>query len=176
MLESDTMSTRTIVRAGLIAALYAALTLALRPISYGPVQLRVSEALTILPVFMPEAVPGLALGCAVANSQGPIGMLDVVFGTLATVLGALGTYALRKKPFYAMACTVVANALIVPAYLPIVFGPSVFPGWFGPGIGLYFAGVVTVGLGEAVAVYVFGGVLWAALRRARAFEPGEGRS
>jgi uncharacterized membrane protein len=159
------MSTRTVVRAGLIAAAYVALTLALAPISYGPVQFRVSEALTILPMFTPAAIPGLAVGVLVANWLGPIGPLDVIFGTLATLLAAGGTYALRKRPLLAMACPVIANALIVPAYLPIALGASDFPRWFGGPAGLYITAVITVGAGEALAVYGLGSLLMLALRR-----------
>jgi uncharacterized membrane protein len=159
------MSTRTIVRAGLIAALYVALTVSLAPISYGPIQLRVSEALAVLPLFTPAAIPGLAIGVLLANWLGPIGPLDIVFGTLATLLGALGTRAIRRRPVLALACPVVANALIVPAYLPIVLGPSAFPHWFGGGAGLYLTGVITVGAGEALAVYGLGGLLRLAVQR-----------
>lgn len=159
------MSTKTVVRAGLIGALYVALTLSLAPISYGPVQLRVSEALAALPVLTPAAVPGLVIGVAVANALGPLGPIDVLFGTLATLTGALGTYALRRKTVLALTCPVAANALIVPAYLPLLVGPEAFPPWFGRGLGLYLTGVITVGIGEAVAVYLFGGLLLVALRR-----------
>jgi uncharacterized membrane protein len=160
------MSTRTIARAALVAALYAAITVALGSISYGPIQLRVSEALVVLPLFMPEAVPGLFVGAAIGNMASPAGIVDVVLGSLATLLGAYGTWRLRDRRLIALACPVAANALIVPAYLLPLLGADAFPGWFGPGLGAYVAGVITVGAGEVVAVFVLGGLLLVALERA----------
>jgi len=149
-----------------VAALYAAITIALGYISYGPVQLRVSEALAVMPILMPEAVPGLFVGAAIGNIPSPVGVVDVILGSLATLLGAFGTWKLKGRPLLAMACPVVANALIVPAYLLPILGADAFPGWFGPGLGAYVAGVLTVGAGEAVAVYLLGGLLLIALERA----------
>lgn len=149
-----------------MAALYAAITVPLAPISYGPVQLRVSEALAVLPIFMPEAVPGLFVGAAVANMWSQAGIVDVILGSLATLLAAYGTWKLRKTRLLALSCPVIANAVIVPAYLLLILGADAFPGWFGPGLGAYLAGVLTVGAGEAVAVYVLGGLLLVALERA----------
>lgn len=160
------MSTARIVRAGLIAALYVALTVPLGFFAYGPIQVRVSEALTVLPILMPEAIPGLVVGVLISNAYGGLGPLDVVFGTTATLLGAVGTRLLRSRTPLALACPVVANALIVPAYLPLLLGPETFPSWFGPGYeGLYMAGVLTVGAGEAVAVFGVGSLVLAAIRR-----------
>lgn len=169
------MSTRTVVRAGLIAALYVALTLGLAPLSYGPIQLRVSEALAVLPVVTPAAVPGLFVGVLVANWLGPLGPLDVIFGSLATLMAAVGTYLLRRRPLAALACPVVINALIVPAYLVLLI-PDAFPAWFGGGAGVYASGVVSVAIGEAVAVYGLGGVLLLALRRVAPQLPSQDRS
>ena len=88
---------RSLCMSAVIAALYAALTLLLAPISYGPIQLRLSEALTLLPMLLPQAVPGLFVGCLIANLY--TGMLtDIIFGSLATLIAATGTYFLRKKP------------------------------------------------------------------------------
>lgn len=87
---------RRLVRGALIAAIYAVLCAALAPISYGEVQFRISEALTILPLLMPEAVPGLFVGCLIANLIGGAGILDIVFGSLATLIAGLLTYAMRK--------------------------------------------------------------------------------
>lgn len=160
------MSTRRIVRAGLVAALYVVLTLPFGVFSYGPVQVRVSEALTVLPILMPEAIPGLVVGVLIANTFGPFGLIDVVLGASATLLGAIGTRLLRKRRLLALSCPVIANALIVPAYLPLLLAPEDFLPWFGVGYaGLYAAGVLTVGLGEAVAVYGLGSGLLAAIRR-----------
>ena len=174
---------RLVVTAGVIAALYAGLTLLanqlLGVLSWGPVQLRVSEALTILPLFTPAAVPGLAIGCALANllnmgltGAGPVAILDVVFGTLATLLGALWTRRLRHRPLLALAGPVLVNALIVAAYLPTVLkglGFYVIPfthislerSW----PAMYLFGFVGVATGQGLVVYGLGYPLAALLRR-----------
>ena len=90
------MMIKKIVQGALIGALYAALTLVAAPISFGLMQVRISEALCILPFFTPAAVPGLFVGCVVANLLGGAALYDVVFGSLATLIGAIGTFALRK--------------------------------------------------------------------------------
>ena len=106
------LTTRSLCVSAVIAALYAAMTLLLAPISYGPIQLRLSEAMTLLPILLPQAVPGLFVGCLIANLY--TGMLtDIIFGSLATLLAAIGTYLLRKKPLLATACPVVSNGVIV---------------------------------------------------------------
>ena len=88
-------TTRTLVRIAVISALYAGLTLVLAPISYGAIQVRVSEALTILPLFCWEAIPGLAIGCFIANL--PMGLWDMLIGTLATLLAAFSTRLVKKS-------------------------------------------------------------------------------
>lgn len=109
---------RSLCMSAVIAALYAALTLLLAPISYGPIQLRVSEAMTLLPMLLPQAVPGLFVGCLIANLY--TGMItDIIFGSLATLIAAVGTYLLRKKPLLAAACPVLVNALIVGLVLAL---------------------------------------------------------
>ena len=114
------LNPRSLCLSAVIAALYAALTLLLAPISYGPIQLRLSEALTVLPILLPQAVPGLFVGCLIANLY--TGMLtDIVFGSLATLLAAIGTYLLRKKPVLAAACPVISNGVIVGLVLSLSF-------------------------------------------------------
>ena len=114
------LTTRSLCLSAIIAALYAALTMALPVLSYGAWQCRLSEALTLLPLVLPQAVPGLFVGCLVANLLSPVGVWDVVFGSLATLLAAVGTYALRDRPLLAAACPVVSNGLIVGAMLALV--------------------------------------------------------
>lgn len=112
------LTTRSLCVSAVIAALYAALTLLLAPLSYGPVQLRVSEAMTLLPLVLPQAIPGLFVGCLIANLY--TGMLtDILFGSLATLLAAIGTHLLRKKPLLAAACPVLANGVIVGLVLAL---------------------------------------------------------
>lgn len=107
------LTTRSLCLSAVIAALYAALTMALPALSYGAIQCRLSEALTLLPLMLPQAIPGLFVGCIVANLLSPVGLMDVVFGSLATLLAAVGVYALRRRPLLAALCPVVANGLIV---------------------------------------------------------------
>lgn len=124
--------TKKLVYAAAVAALYAALTLALAPISYGSVQFRVSELLCILPYFFPGSVWGLTAGCLLANVLGPNGPLDVVVGTAASLLAALGTAAVGKAArkgdparwsMNLLACLmpVVCNGLLVGAELAYLF-------------------------------------------------------
>ncbi len=147
------LTTRSLCVSAVIAALYAALTILLAPISYGNIQLRVSEAMTLLPMLLPQAIPGLFVGCLIANLY--TGMLtDIIFGSLATLLAALGTYYFRKKPILAAACPVVANGVIVGLVLSITFNLPV----------LLTMGQVA--LGEIGAVLI-GFVLLAAMKGAK---------
>lgn len=107
------LTSRYLCLSAVIAALYAALTMALPALSYGAVQCRLSEALTMLPLMLPQAVPGLFVGCVVANLLSPVGLMDVLFGSLATLLAAVSVRALRHRPLLAAACPVVFNGVIV---------------------------------------------------------------
>lgn len=126
-----TTSLRFLTVAALIAAMYAALTLALPFMTFGPVQCRIAEALTILPVLTPAAVPGLLVGCLLSNSVGlamganVAGALDILLGTLATAVAALLTRLLRKKrvrglPLLSTLPPVILNAVIVGGELTLV--------------------------------------------------------
>ena len=115
------LSTRSLCLSAIIAALYAALTLMLPVLSYGAWQCRLSEALTLLPLTLPQSVPGLFIGCLVANLLSPVGIWDVLFGSLATLLAAIGTYRLRSRPVLAASCPVISNGLIVGAMLSVVY-------------------------------------------------------
>ncbi|MDO4547344.1 MAG: QueT transporter family protein [Clostridia bacterium] len=155
--------TRYITHAAIIAAVYAAITLLLAPMSFAAVQLRVSEAMTILPILTPAAIPGLAVGCLVANLFGSASALDIVFGTLATLIAAIITRRLRKKPVLAAAAPVVANALIIGLVLSLTI--ENMPFWFS---------ALTVGAGEVGACYVLGlPLLWAIRRYAPGLEDRE---
>ena len=174
---------RRIARVGVISAVYAALTLVallfLGSLAWGPVQFRVSEALCALALLTADAVPGLALGCAIANlanivlsGTGMLGMLDVVFGTLATALGALFTWRFRRRPALALLGPVIANALIVPAYLPLMLqGIGFYTIPFtniaidGAYPAMYAFGLLATGIGEAVVMYVLGLPLFRALSK-----------
>lgn len=146
-----------VCRAAVIAALYVALTYVSRAfgLDSGMIQLRVSEALCVLPIFTPAAIPGLYLGCLSANLLTGAHWLDILVGPVATLIGALGTYALKKLPYLAPAPAVLSNALIIPFVL--AYG-------YGMGEAIPFM-MVTVGIGELLSVYLFGMVLYFALRK-----------
>ena len=148
-------------RAALIAALYIALTLvsSMLGLSSGVIQVRFSEMLCILPVFTSAAIPGLTLGCLCSNLFTGAIWQDIVFGTLATLLGALGTYALRKFKWLSPIPPVIANTVIVPMVL--AYGYK-FEG------GLpYF--MLTVFVGELISVYILGILLYSALKKQKNF-------
>ncbi|QZY54835.1 QueT transporter family protein [Crassaminicella profunda] len=104
--------TNYLVQAALIGAIYAALTIVFAPISYGQIQVRISEALTILPMFTPAAIPGLFVGCVVANIYGGGGMIDIVFGSLASLLAAFLSYKMPRKWLVPMP-PVIVNGIII---------------------------------------------------------------
>ena len=149
-------STRYWTRAAIIAALYVALTLlaSVLGLASGVIQVRISEALTILPVFAPAAVPGLTAGCLLANLMTGCAPWDVVFGTLATFLGAIGTRALRNRPVLAMLPPILSNTLIVPFVLSRVYGVPDSIGFL----------MLTVGLGEVISCGALGLLVYKALR------------
>lgn len=160
-MDHPRISTRTIAFAAVVGAAYAALTLGLAPISYGAVQFRVSEALCILPYFIPGAAWGLFVGCAIANTMGG-GILDIVFGSLATLGAALATAWFGKREHSVgnsiMACLmpVAFNAVIVGAVVTAVFtveGETInpFTHW-----SLYVAAAASVGFGEFVVLFALG--------------------
>ena len=151
-----TKQSQLLCQGAIIAALYVALTwlAALFHLDKGVIQLRISEALCVLPVFLPAAVPGLTLGCFLSNLFFGAVPLDVVFGSLATLLGAIGTRALRKRPLLALLPPILSNTLIVPWILRFGYGAP----------DAIWIMVLTVGAGELLSVGVLGGALWAALR------------
>ncbi|MBN2405513.1 MAG: QueT transporter family protein [Coriobacteriia bacterium] len=172
---------RYVAQAGIIAAIYAALTLIVlqlpSQLGWGLVQFRVSEAVTVVALFTPAGIPGLAIGTMVANAfmltqVGPLAMLDVVFGSVGSLLGAAWMWRFRKRPSLALAGPVIANALIVPAYLPILlkgFGlyqvPFLGIDLEGHWLAMYLFGVVAIALGEAIVVYGLGLPLYGGLKR-----------
>ena len=111
-----------ITQGAVIAALYVALTLIFAPISFGPVQVRIAEALCIMPIFTPAAIPGLFIGCLIGNLIGGGIIIDVIFGSLATLIGAVLGYMLRKNRWLVPLPAVIANALIVPFVLRYGYG------------------------------------------------------
>ena len=147
-----------ITQAAVIAALYVVLVVVFNYISFGPIQFRVAEALTILPYFTPAAIPGLFIGCILANVIGGAVIWDIIFGSIATLIGAVFTYLLRKKSkVLAPLPPVLANTIIVPWVLKYAYGAEEMV-WFM---------AVTVGIGEILACYVLGMILLFALNKVR---------
>ena len=147
------LTTRSLTRAALIAAIYVVCTFALPASSFGPVQFRVSEALTLLPVFFAEAVPALGVGCLLGNLLAGAVWYDVVFGALATLMAALLTRRLRKNIYLAALMPTLFNGLIVG---PIVY----FEFLLAPGQSVDLLALATsmgtVAMGEAAVCYVLG--------------------
>ena len=154
------IDTKYLARASVIAALYAALTLVIYPLSFGAIQLRFSEAMCILPLFYPEAVPGLFVGCVVSNLLSPnIPILDVTLGSLATLLSAILTRMLRNsskrtKFIFAPLPAVILNALLVGLVV------SLSATSFGEGFMIvYLTNCLYVGIGQAIVCYPLGIIL-----------------
>lgn len=161
------MSARYLAKVAAIAALYAVLTLALAPISYGPWQFRVSEALTVLPFVTPAAIPGLTLGCLLANMIGMMmglgfGVLDIVFGSLATLIAAVLTWKARKV-WLAPLPPVLANGVVIGLLINYVTSAPLL------------AAMATVAFGELVVCYILGYPLLVFIERNRALKELLGR-
>ncbi|MCD8013762.1 MAG: QueT transporter family protein [Lachnospiraceae bacterium] len=148
-----------LTHAAVIAALYIVLTYIANElgIASGTIQVRFSEALTILPFFTPAAVPGLYIGCLLANILTGCALPDIIFGPLATLIGAIGTYLLRRRSkWLAPLPPIAANAVVVP--LVLLYGYGIRPLWFS---------FVTVTIGEIISCGVFGLILLATLTKYR---------
>lgn len=161
--NSTTDMLKSITRSGMVAALYVGLTMlsSVFGLSSGVIQCRLSEALCILPLFMPEAVIGVTLGCFIANAITSPLIWDLIFGTLATFIGALGAYLLRKVRFYPLATlpTVLANTLIIPFVLKYAYmAEGSLPFFF-----------LTVGIGEIISAGLLGTVLGFGLKKTGLF-------
>ncbi len=159
------LTPKFITYAALIAALYTALTLfaVLTPfgyISFGPAQIRFAEALTILPAFTPAAIPGLFIGCLISNIAGVslglgAGLLDIIFGSLATLLAAIISYKLRDRKWLVPLPPVLINAVVIGYLLNLAFGLPLF------------AAMLSIGLGQIGACYVIGMPLYFILDKNR---------
>lgn len=153
--------TLALCRGAIVAALYVALTYVsfVFGLSSGVIQLRLSEALCILPIFMPEAAIGLWVGCILANLLTSAAIWDIIFGSLATLIGAVGAYLLRKCPeklkFATTLPTIIANAIIVPLVLIYAYGAN----------DGYFFILTTVSLGEILSAGVLGTVLYYGMKK-----------
>lgn len=144
-----------VVQAALIAAIYVVLTyfISAFQLASGVIQVRISEALTVLPYFTPAAIPGLAVGCFLSNLLTGCLPMDVLCGSLATLLGAVGSYLVRRYQWLVPLPPVLANIIIVPYVLANVYGAEGSIPFF----------MVTVGIGEVISCYVLGMILLKAL-------------
>lgn len=146
------LTVKYITKAGVIAAVYAAVTLLLAPISFGHniFQCRISEALTVLPMFTSAAIPGLFVGCIIANLIGGMGLLDIIFGSLATLIAAILSYRFRENKWLVPLFPVILNMLIVGGYLTYIFAAGGDDSVTFPIMAFW------VGLGELIACYGLG--------------------
>ena len=150
-----------VTRGAMIAAMYVALTYlsSLFGLSSGVIQFRISEALCILPIFFPEAIPALAIGCMISNMITGAVFWDVIFGSVATLIGAIGARMLARLPEKLMPLatlpTILANAIIVPFVLILAYGAE----------GAYYYFFLTVGLGELVCAGIGGSALYYSLKK-----------
>ena len=155
-----------LTRGGMIAALYTVLTYLsfIFGLSSGVIQFRISEALCILPIFMPEAIIGLTLGCFISNLLTGSAFWDILFGSIATLIGAVGAYSLRKVSekikWLTTIPTILANMLIIP--LVLIYAYGVTDG--------YLFLVCTVGIGEIVCAGIGGSILYYSMRKSK-FKP-----
>lgn len=147
---------RLMTQAAMIAAIYVVLVFVFAPISFGPVQIRVAEALTILPFFTPAAVPGVFLGCLIGNLLSP-GMivLDIVFGSLATLVAAIISYKLRENKYLVPLPPILVNMLVVPFVIKYGYGVHM----------PLILSALAVGLGQVVSCYGLGLILMQVLEK-----------
>ena len=152
-------SAKGIALAGIIAALYVVLTLISSAfgLSSGVIQIRISEALCILPCFTPAAIPGLFIGCLLSNVITGAVIWDIVFGSIATLIGAIGTYLLRKNRWLAIVSPIAANAVIVPLVLVYAYHVAT----------AYPIIILTVLAGEVISAGILGELLYTALYKNR---------
>ena len=158
-MENQNRHVYLMVYGAAIAAIYVALTMSFSAISFGPVQFRISEALCILPFFTPAAIPGLFIGCFLSNLLCGAAVMDVVFGSIATLIGAVGSYCLRHNKWLVCVPPILANAIIVPWVLRYAYGST----------DLIPVAMVTVGIGKILAIGVLGNLLLVTLDRYKQF-------
>ena len=146
-------------QAAMIAAIYVVLTYIFAPFSFGEVQVRISESLTILPIFTPAAIPGLFVGCLIGNILGGAILPDIVFGSIATLIGAFFTWKLgEQKPVVATLPPIISNIIIVPFVLRYGYGVT---------LPIPFM-MLTVGIGEVISCTVLGLIVYGALKKYKA--------
>lgn len=158
--SNTTGNTLFLTQAAVIAALYLALFLPFQPIAFGPIQFRISEMLCVMPFFTAAGIPGVTIGCLLANFIGGAPLPDIIFGTLATLIGAAGTWWIGKQALphgkqLALLPPILSNALIIPFVLKYAYGAAELVPFM----------MLTVGIGEILAVGVLGSVLMGVLEK-----------
>lgn len=146
-----------ITQGAVIAALYLVMVLLFDTWSFGPIQFRIAEALVIMPYFTPAGIPGLFVGCLVANIIGGGMIWDIIFGSVATLIGAVGTYLVRKNKWLAPIPPILSNTIIIPFVLKYAYGYD--------GLLPYF--MLTVGLSEVIVCGIIGMALLMLLSKHR---------
>ena len=146
-----------ITQGAVIAAVYVVLVLIFDTFSFGPIQFRIAEMLTIMPYFTPAAIPGLFVGCLIANIIGGGLIWDIVFGSIATLIGAIGSYLVRKNKWLVPLPPIIANMVIVPFVLKYAYGYD--------GLLVYF--MFTVGLSEIIVCGIIGMALLTVMAKNR---------
>ena len=160
--KKSTVSVRYLTTAAIIAALYVVFTglSAAFGLASGVIQVRLSEALTVLPYFTPAAIPGVTVGCLLANLLTGAPLPDIIFGTLASFLGVLGASLLRKKKYLIAIPTILSNAIIIPLVLQYAYGVK----------DAFWYLMLTVGIGEVISAGLFGGLLLHVLQKRKLFQ------
>ena len=156
-------STKRLCRAGVIAALYVVLTYAFSSFAFGPFQVRPAEALCLLPLFLPEAIPALFVGCALSNILSAYSVYDIVFGSLATLIGAYVGSKMKNK-WLVPVPTVVANTVIVPVVILVCYTAT--DAW---SFGTYALTALGVFAGEVLSAYVLSMLLLLAMSKHKTF-------
>lgn len=159
--QKSALTARNLTTAAMIATLYVILTgiSSILGIASGIIQVRLSEALTVLPFFTPAAVPGVTIGCFLANLLTGAPLPDIIFGTLATLFGVLGAFLLRKYKYLVTLPTILSNMIIIPLVLQYAYGaPDIF--WYL---------MLTVGAGEVISAGILGGLLLRVLQKRKLF-------
>ena len=170
-----TNKTTFLVQAAMIAAIYVVLTIVFAPISFGEIQVRIAEALTILPLITPAGIPGVFVGCLLGNILGGAALPDVIFGSLATLIGAVGTYILRPIVHRGSAKATVGKERFLPvlgAIPPILSNTIIIPFVLRYAYGLLLpipVMMLSVGIGEVLSCGVLGFLLYLVLKKSAPF-------
>ena len=154
--KRNSTSVLKMAQGAIIAAMYVVLTFVFAPVSFGYMQIRISEILTILPLFTPAAIPGLFLGCFIANLISGAIIWDVIFGSIATLIGALSGYLLRFNRWLVPIPAIISNSFIIPLVLKYGYGMTEVP---------YFIMVLYIALGEIIGCYILGEIFASVLIR-----------